>query len=214
MPELPPRPSCEHLRKEAKRAARKRSMPLAETQRALAQAYGFKTWPLLMRHVARISGDESARSAPLFAAVRSGDVEAVRSILAVGANPRLGDGTQTPLHVAARLSSPAVIEALIAGGALEWQTNDRGETPLDVAQRSRSRERTAIVALLDRSWIADASFRAAVAALHAGDVCELARLIDAEPRLLHERILGPEAYRMAPRDHLLPGSEALLVCRQ
>jgi hypothetical protein len=38
------------------------------------------------------------------------------------------------------------------------------------------------------------AFRAAVAAIHAGDVVELARLLDAEPRLLHERAVRPESY--------------------
>jgi len=49
------------------------------------------------------------------------------------------------------------------------------------------------------SAIADPSFRAAVDAIHAGDVLRLEALLDAEPRLLHERNLGPEAYRKATR---------------
>lgn len=53
--------------------------------------------------------------------------------------------------------------------------------------------------LLDRSAIADPSFRAAVAAIHAGDAGALAELLDAEPSLLRERILGPEVYRRTSR---------------
>jgi hypothetical protein len=68
-----------------------------------------------------------------------------------------------------------------------------------MAQIGNASDKAAIVALLDCDAIADASFRAAVAALHAGDVAELARLIDAEPRLLHERMMGPEAYRLRQR---------------
>ncbi len=198
MPALPARPSREHLRKEAKRLARDRSLKLADAQRLLAHDYGFRTWALLMGHAASVRGEDSAPS-PLFAAVRAGDVGAVRRLLADGVNPRVGDGRETPLHTAARRGPLALVEALIVGGAFEWQTNRAGRTPLDIARRSRARERAAIVALLDRSTIGDRSFRAAVDAIHAGDVAALARLLDAEPRLLRERIVGPEAYRMRER---------------
>jgi hypothetical protein len=196
MSELPVRPSAEHLRKQAKRAARQRSIRLAEAQRLLANEYGHRTWAQLMAYVARAG---AGRSSPLFAAVRSGDVATLRRLLAGGANPNLGDGTETPLHVAARRGPLTVVEALIAGGALEWQTDARGRLPLDVARSGRSHEKSSIVALLDRTTIADPSFRAAVAAIHAGDVVALGRLIDAEPRLLRERILGPAAFRLAAR---------------
>jgi len=136
---------------------------------------------------------------PLFVAVRSGDVDAVRALLAAGANPRLDDGRETPLHAAARRGPRALVEALIEGGAFEWQTDRKGRTPLDVARRGRARDRSAIVAILDRSAIADPAFRAAVDAIHAGDVAALARLLDAEPRLLRDRILGPEVYRRVQR---------------
>jgi len=136
---------------------------------------------------------------PLLAAVRARDVETVRRLLAEGANPLLGDERERPLHAAARLGPPALVEALIAGGALEWQPDAAGRTPLDVARAASPREPEAVIALLDRSAIADRSFREAVGAIHNGDADGLARLIDAEPRLLRERILGPEAYRRAER---------------
>ena len=141
----------------------------------------------------------SARPSPLFAAVRAGDVDAVRRLIAGGANPRLGDGRETPLHAAARRGPLALVEALVEGGAFTWQADRQGRTPLDVARGGRARERAAIVALLDESAIADPSFRNGVAAVHAGDVAALARLLDAEPRLLRERIMGPDVYRRVPR---------------
>jgi ankyrin repeat protein len=152
-----------------------------------------------MQRVAAVRGARSVPS-PLLAAVRAGDLDAVRRLLADGANPRLGDGRETPLHAAARRGPLALVETLIAGGALEWQPDPAGRTPLDVARRGRARERAAIVALLDRSAIADPSFRAAVGAIHAGDVAALERLLDAEPRLLRERAVGPEVYRARKRD--------------
>jgi hypothetical protein len=140
-----------------------------------------------------------AVSSPLLSAVRAGDVDEVRRLLACGANPQHGDGRETPLHAAARRGPLALVEALIAGGALEWHTDGAGRTPLDVARRSRARQRAEIVALLDRSLIQDESFHAAVDAIHAGDVAALGRLLDDEPRLLRERIREPEAYRIAAR---------------
>src|ERR1700682_1904285 len=153
---LPVRPSAEHLRKQAKRLARDRSLRLAEAQRLLANEYGFRNWAELMRHVAVARGEEA------------------------GPSPRLADGRETPLHAAARRGPLALVETLIAGGALEWQTDAAGRTPLDVARRGRARQRSEIVALLDRSLIADPSFRAAVDAIHAGDVAALGRLLEDE----------------------------------
>jgi len=199
MPTLPVRPSREHLRKEAKRLARDRSLRLSEAQRLLATGYGFRTWASLMRQVDVTLGASRPPVPPILAATRTGDVEAVRRLLAEGANPRVGDGRETPLHAAARRGPLALVETLIAGGALAWETDAAGRTPLDVARRGRARERAAIVALLDRRTIADPSFRAAVEAIHAGDVAGLERLLDAEPRLLRERIVEPEVYREATR---------------
>jgi hypothetical protein len=199
MPELPARPSAEHLRKDAKRLSRDRSLRLADAQRQLACDYGFRSWADLLREVARLRGLEAEPAPPLLAAVRAGDVAGVRRLLAQGENPQRGDGRETPLHAAARLGPLALVEALIEGGALEWQADAAGRTPLAVARRSRAPERDGIIALLDRTRIEDPAFRAAVAAIHAGDVASLERLLDAEPRLLRERILGPEAYRRARR---------------
>lgn len=123
----------------------------------------------------------------------------MRRLLASGMNPRLSDGRETPLHAAARRGPLALVETLIAGGALEWQPDTAGRTALEVARRGRARERAAIVALLDRSTPADPAFRAAVDAIHAGDVAALERLLDAEPRLLRDRAVGPEAYRARTR---------------
>nr|MDP9107302.1 hypothetical protein [Candidatus Eremiobacteraeota bacterium] len=61
MPSLPARPSREHLRKQAKRLARERSVGLAAAQHLLAGGYGFSNWPELMRHVAGLRGDAAAQ---------------------------------------------------------------------------------------------------------------------------------------------------------
>jgi Ankyrin repeats (3 copies)/Ankyrin repeats (many copies) len=206
MPELPPRPSAEHLRKDAKRLARANGIRLAAAQRALAQSYGYRSWAALMRAVDDVlaaprDGDLARRDAalPMLAAVRAGDVERVRALLADGVNPRIGDGHDLPLHLAARRGDRELVETLIAGGALGWQTDGEGRTALEAAKLGTSPERDAIVALLDRTIIADPSFAAAVEAIHAGDAAALDRLLTARPSLLHERNVGPGVYRMAKR---------------
>lgn len=199
MPELPARPSAEHLRKQAKRLARERTVRLSEAQRLLANEYGFRTWPLMMRHVAADRDDVVDAVPPLVAAVRARDLDAVREALANGANPRVLFEGETPLHTAARAASVAVVEALIEGGALEWVKDRAGRTALDVARRGSAADRAAIVALLDCDTISDPSFAAAVAAVQAGDVIRLGQLLDAEPRLLTDRIIHPEVYRKRKR---------------
>ncbi len=138
-------------------------------------------------------------NAALFAAVRTGDVDAVRHALAAGANPRATDCGETPLHAAARRGPLPLVEELLRGGALEWQPNADGHTACDVARANAPEDRAKIVALLDRGTIADLAFREAVAALHAGDAERLAALLDAKPYLLTERIEEPAIWREAKR---------------
>jgi peptide-methionine (S)-S-oxide reductase len=165
----------------------------------LAISYGFRNWAELIREVARQSGD-ARLELPLLAAVRSRDVDGVRKLLADGVNPRLGDGRNLPLHAAARSGPLELVEVLIAGGALPWQTDSKGRTALECALLGRSPDRAAIVALLDRDKIVDPAFRDAVRAIHAGDPTTLARVLDTNADLLQRRNVGPEAFRAAKRN--------------
>jgi ankyrin repeat protein len=234
--ELPARPSAEHLRKQAKRLARDKSLGLAEAQRRVAADYGAKTWAELMRRVRAVRGGESALS-PLAAAARMGDLDAVRRLIAqgqpiddggakagaplwqacasdapadtriaiadvllsAGASPRRDTGGETALHAAANRGPLALVELLIRKGALEWQPDAKGRPALASARRGKAADKAAIIELLDRPVICDPSVRAAVSALQRGEVAELTRLLDAEPRLLRDRILEPDCYREAGR---------------
>src|SRR5918999_1026206 len=51
VPELPQRPSLEHLRKQAKARKRERAIALSQAQHELAREYGFDSWPKLVHHV-------------------------------------------------------------------------------------------------------------------------------------------------------------------
>jgi hypothetical protein len=62
VPELPPRPSLEYLRKQAKKRRRDRAIGLSQAQHEIAHDYGFDSWPKLVRHVqaATLDGIERA----------------------------------------------------------------------------------------------------------------------------------------------------------
>lgn len=62
MPDLPDRPSLEHLRKQAKARSRDQGSPLHRAQLELARGYGFESWPRLVRQVraAGLTGVERA----------------------------------------------------------------------------------------------------------------------------------------------------------
>lgn len=124
------------------RLGRARRMAGAAAVAALAMGAGFATWAAqpartvhekpqqptstLARHLSR----------PLFDAVRQGDVQGVRDLLAAGANPNAliaGDGT--PLIKAARTGRMDIVEILLAKGA-DPELASRGDgNPLIMAAR-------------------------------------------------------------------------------
>jgi peptide-methionine (S)-S-oxide reductase len=104
------------------------------------------------------------------------------------------------LFAAIRAGDLARVEVLIRRGAIEWLPDHDGRSPLDVARDTDAPDRDAIVELLDRPVIRDPAFRAAVDAIHAGDVAALERLVEAQPRLLRERIREPDCYRESGRE--------------
>lgn len=123
----------------------------------------------------------------------------VGQLLEAGASPRQEcEGRATPLHAAARSGPLELVEVLIRGGALSWMSDRRGKTALDYARAGTAPDRDAIIELLDRPVMRDPDFRAAVHAIHAGDVDGLGRLLDQHPELLRARAVEPDCY---PRDY-------------
>jgi peptide-methionine (S)-S-oxide reductase len=125
-------------------------------------------------------------------AVRAGDLAEAERLLAAGHNG------SAVIHLAAELGPLALVELLIRRGAIEWLPDAAHRTPLDAARTGSAPDREAIIELLARPVIRDQAARAAVAAIHAGDVGALERIVDEEPRLLHERFREPDCYREAP----------------
>lgn len=122
-------------------------------------------------------------------------IAVVTLLLDAGASPRRHcQDNVTPFHVAARRGPLALLELMIRRGALTWPPDNRGRDALAYARKGNAREKAEIVMLLDRPVIRDPNFRAAVKALHAGDVAALSRLLDAHPNLLHDRAIEPDCY--------------------
>ena len=158
----------------------------------------------LLTEGAAANGVPEDAAAPLWCACASDApaplrIEIAAALLGAGASPRDDRAGETALHAAASRGPLSLVELLIRRGALEWQMDRAGRTPLDAARTGRAADRDAIAELLDRPVIRDASFRAAVQAIDRGDAKALALLLDAEPRLLRERILEPQCYRDASR---------------
>jgi ankyrin repeat protein len=108
---LPERASLEQLRKQAKHLRKTEGHPtLAAAQLALARSYGFASWPKLKSTVEK-------RTLRLL--IQEGDVSGLEALLQSNArlvNVRFEDGS-TPLHLAAQINRPDIIELLVIRGA-------------------------------------------------------------------------------------------------
>jgi ankyrin repeat protein len=158
----------------------------------------------LLAEGAPVDGSPEDPGPPLWAACGSSApladrLEVAERLIDAGAVVQSDAAGETALHAAARRGPLEMVEALIARGALEWAPDRRQRPPIAAARAGQAADRDAIVELLHRPVIRDPVFRAAVAAIHAGDAAALADLLDAHPRLLTERIVEPECYRKAGR---------------
>src|SRR5215467_9379115 len=80
---LPPRPSLESLRKQAKKIVRERSVSLREAQLALAREYGFAGWRDLTAEVSRRAGNDLERAlAEAHRAIHDNDIVVLKRLLA------------------------------------------------------------------------------------------------------------------------------------
>jgi hypothetical protein len=129
----------------------------------------------------------------------AGRLATARLLIAAGADLRRDEAGSTPLHEAAARGPLELVEALIAAGSIGWLADRKHRSVLERARTGHAPDRSALIELLDRPVIRDPKFRAAVRALQSGDLRKLSALLDAEPRLLRERIIEPDCYRAAPR---------------
>jgi ankyrin repeat protein len=142
VPELPSRPSLEHLRKQAKKRNRERRCGLARAQHQIAREYGFDSWPKLVHHVqaSQLHGIERA----LVLADPVALARLLRSDAAAATNPV---GELPPLLALLRRSTgtPADIREcatlLLDTGAdpdshtIEWDGQGRQSALFDAVER-------------------------------------------------------------------------------
>jgi hypothetical protein len=182
---LPKKPSLEHLKKQAKELLRATAHgKLADAQHALANDYGFPTWPKLKEHV------ESLGMSPgeaLTAAIRATDAARVRELLAQHPDlcttidnplPNYGFGTHA-LFAAVQRSDRATIDVLLQAGAniqkrTEWWAGGFGV--LDDCDPSL------LEFLLERGAALDAH-----SASRLGLLSKLRELVAADPAVVHAR---------------------------
>jgi len=80
---LPPRPSLESLRKQAKKIARDRSVSLRDAQLAVAREYGFAGWRDLTAEVAkRVGNDLECALVEAHRAIHDNDIAVLKRLLA------------------------------------------------------------------------------------------------------------------------------------
>jgi ankyrin repeat protein len=198
MSELPARPSKEHLRKQAKRLARDKSLGLAAAQRTLAAGYGANSWAELMRRVDAARG-EAAPLSPLAAAARAGDLAAVRRLIAEGQPTDEGSAKiGPPLWQVCASDAPAEARIAIADALLSAGASPRhdggGETALHAAA---NRGPLALVELLIRKgaleWQPDRRGRPPLAAARRGTAADKAAIIE----LLDRPVIRDPSFRAA-----------------
>ena len=183
--ELPPKPSLESLRKQAKQLQRTMSRgKLADAQLALAREYGFPNWARLKSYVVTM-GLPPAEA--LTAAIRESDAQRVRELLEC--HPELRAKIDEPLRnygygiqalfAAVQRSDRATIDVLLRAGAhignrTEWWAGGFGV--LDDCDPSL------VDFLVGRGAVIDAH-----AAARLGMLAKLAELAAADPNVVNAR---------------------------
>ena len=120
-------------------------VPDAEGTYPIDEAADVERLRMLLARGARFSAGRGGHA--LYRAAERGDVALVREQLAAGADANaVIEGGWSALHAAAAADHADVIEALLAAGANADSRNDRGETPLDVANQSRSQDAAHLLA--------------------------------------------------------------------
>lgn len=177
MPTLPPRPSLEQLRKQAKELARAKGIRLADAQFAIARDYGFPRWERLVEHIRAIRTSEMLTTSlirpvelsaglaytledgtrittdevyAMFVAARAGDIKEVRRLIARAARLALVEYNYTPpIHFAVREGHLAIVELLIERGAdvAAYRSYPFGDSLLTLAE---DHEHEDVAALLRR----------------------------------------------------------------
>lgn len=163
MSTLPPRPSLEQLRKQAKDLAHQKDIKLSAAQFEIARTYGFPRWEHLVDHV-RALRHHDALDTPLirpvelrperpytlqdgtvvttddvfamFVAARSGNIKDVKRLIARAPGLALVEYNYTPpIHFAVREGHLALVKLFVERGAdLAYRSYPFGDSLLTIAE--------------------------------------------------------------------------------
>ena len=210
--QLPPRPSLEQLRKQAKEhldtlRAADPSTTLASAQHALAREYGFESWPALVHHVEDIRGDarilrpaelksdakltwSTGRGTDvwaLFRACAAGDLSAVKALLEKDpALARAHYDYRKPLYFAVRENRVDVARLLMDydSNPLDLWVDD---SPFEIARdRGYDAMERMLTEVLEAKFNASEEVERVAQALRSRDLKKMHALLDADPGLLHK----------------------------
>ena len=210
---LPPRPSLEQLRKQAKDLARAKNIKLAEAQLLLARAYGFTKWERLADHV-RTARGRSALQRPLirpvelrtgrpytledgtivttdevfamFVAARAGDLKEVNRLIARASALALVEYNYTPpIHFAVREGHLGIVKLLIDRGAdLAYRSYPFQDSLLTIAEDHEHEEVAALLRThIARRFKLGPGTRAIIDAADAGDLNAVGVELSRDPSL-------------------------------
>src|SRR5262245_4235649 len=213
MPTLPPRPSLEQLRKQAKDLAHEKNIKLSLAQFEIARHYGFPRWERLVEHV-RTARGQDALDTPLirpmelrpgrpytlqdgsvvttddvfamFVAARAGDLKQVRRLIAHAPGLALVEYNYTPpIHFAVREGHLAIVKLLIERGAdLAYRSYPFQDSLLTIAE---DHEHDDVIRLLrrriERRYKLASGVRVLIEAADAGDLTSLQTELLRDPSL-------------------------------
>ena len=209
---LPPRPSLEQLRKQAKEhldtlRAVDPSVALAAAQHALAREYGFESWPKLVHHIEAMQPERrmlqpadlkseqkltwsAGRGTDVWAlmqACAAGDLKAVRALIAKDPSlVRAHYDYRKPLYFAVRENRLDVVRFLLEHDyhPLDLWVDDN---PIEIARdRGYAAMERMLAETLEMKFNASPKGEPVALALRKHDLKGMRELLDAQPELLHK----------------------------
>jgi ankyrin repeat protein len=207
---LPPRPSLEQLRKQAKELldtlrASDPSVALAAAQHALAREYGFESWPKLVHHIesmqperrmlrpAELKSEQkltwsAGRGTDVWAlmqACTAGDLRAVQALIAKDPSlARAHYNYRKPLYFAIRENRLDVVRFLLEhdGNPLDLWVDD---SPIEIARdRGYAAMERMLAETLETKFNASPKGEPVALALRKHDLKGMRELLDNQPELL------------------------------
>ena len=209
---LPPRPSLEQLRKQAKEhldtlRVADPSVGLAAAQHALAREYGFESWPKLVHHIeamqperrmlqpAELKSEQkltwsAGRGTDVWAlmqACAAGDLKAVQTLIARDPSlVRAHYDYRKPLYFAVRENRLDIVRLLLEH---DYQPLDLwvDDNPIEIARdRGYAAMERLLAETLETKFNASPKGEPVAQALRKHDLKKMRELLDAQPELLHK----------------------------